>query len=74
MTGLPHGEESTIIWYAVSTQYRKVTDGETDRDEQNCCINIARHRCCDDMPLCWRQTKMAVAITTGGYTDTKIYY
>jgi len=31
MSGLPCGEETVTIWYAVSTKYRNVTDGQTDR-------------------------------------------
>ena len=31
LTGLPYGEETITIYYAVFIEYRNVTDGRTDR-------------------------------------------
>jgi len=48
MTWPPCGKETMTICYAISIEYRNVTDGRTDRqtDRQNCYINT-EHQCTD---------------------------
>jgi len=46
MVGLPDGEKNMMICVTVYTQYRRVTDGQTDRrtDRQTSCHGIVRAR------------------------------
>ena len=57
MTGLPYAKESMVICQAISKQYQKETDGQTDRIgtvclQKSCCAirnivlkDILRHSC-----------------------------
>ena len=47
MTSLPEGERRVVILIVVSTEYRHLPDGRTDRqeDRQKCHHNIAHCMC-----------------------------
>ena len=42
MIGLPHGEKTMTIRYAIFIQYRNVTDGQTDGQTDRFAISISR--------------------------------